>query len=159
MKSQWDALSLPGQRFMAPLPRAWQWLDGSAFESHGNLMPKVFRMDPLPRDRPLMYQGISDHFYGPHDDIPLPAPMARRCSARFRSASSRDSGKQHICSRKDTYPIADVPRWRHLRSAWIMRFTELPYHEVPTCESTCLPSRQFSSEAWCCLMSYSWATW
>ena len=57
---------------MAPLPRAWQWLDGSAFESHGNLMSKVFGMDPVPRDRPLMYQGLSDHFYGPHEDIPFP---------------------------------------------------------------------------------------
>jgi fumarylacetoacetate (FAA) hydrolase len=68
-----NALSLSGQRFMAPLPRAWQWLDGSAFESHGNLMSKVFGMDPLPRDRPLMYQGVSDRFYGPLDDIPLPS--------------------------------------------------------------------------------------
>ncbi len=59
-------------RFMAPLPRAWQWLDASAFESHGNLMSKVFGMDPLPRDRPLMYQGVSDRFYGPLEDIPLP---------------------------------------------------------------------------------------
>src|SRR5579871_6838775 len=30
---------------LAPLPRAWQWLDGSAFESHGNLMDKVFGME------------------------------------------------------------------------------------------------------------------
>jgi fumarylacetoacetate (FAA) hydrolase len=67
-----DTLALSGRRFMAPLPRAWQWLDASAFESHGNLMSKVFGMDPAPRDRPLMYQGISDRFYGPHDDIPLP---------------------------------------------------------------------------------------
>jgi fumarylacetoacetate (FAA) hydrolase len=56
----------------APLPRAWQWLDASAFESHGNLMSKVFGMDPPPRGRPLMYQGVSDRFYGPYDDIPLP---------------------------------------------------------------------------------------
>jgi fumarylacetoacetate (FAA) hydrolase len=67
-----NALNLSGQRLMAPLPRAWQWLDGSAFESPGNLMSQVFGMDPLPRDRPLMYQGVSDRFYGPHDDIPLP---------------------------------------------------------------------------------------
>ncbi len=53
----------------APLPRAWQWLDGSAFASHGELMSKVFGMDDPPRDRPLMYQGISDQFYGPHDDV------------------------------------------------------------------------------------------
>src|SRR4026208_840482 len=30
----------------APLPRAYQWLDASAFHSHGDLMEKVFRIDP-----------------------------------------------------------------------------------------------------------------
>lgn len=68
-----NAVAFSNQAVMAPLPRAWQWLDGSAFESHGNLMSKVFGMDPPPRDRPLMYQGVSDHFYGPRDDIPLPS--------------------------------------------------------------------------------------
>ena len=58
---------------LAPLPRAWQWLDGSAFESHGALMSKVFGMDQPPRDRPLMYQGISDRFYSGIADIPLPS--------------------------------------------------------------------------------------
>lgn len=58
---------------MAPLPRAWQWLDGSAFDSHGELMSKVFGIDPAPRDRPLMYQGVSDHFYGPNDDVLFPS--------------------------------------------------------------------------------------
>jgi fumarylacetoacetate (FAA) hydrolase len=67
-----NVIDLGNHTLMAPLPRAWQWLDGSAFESHGNLMSKVFGMDPAPRDRPLMYQGVSDRFYGPHDDIPLP---------------------------------------------------------------------------------------
>jgi fumarylacetoacetate (FAA) hydrolase len=67
-----NVLDFATLRCMAPLPRAWQWLDASAFESHGNLMSKVFGMDPLPRDRPLMYQGVSDRFYGPLDDIPLP---------------------------------------------------------------------------------------
>lgn len=58
---------------MAPLPRAWQWLDASAFESHGTLMAQVFGMDPAPRDRPLMYQGVSDRFFGPAEDIPFPS--------------------------------------------------------------------------------------
>lgn len=58
---------------LAPLPRAWQWLDGSAFESHGALMSKVFGMDEPPRDRPLMYQGLSDRFYPAGADIPLPS--------------------------------------------------------------------------------------
>ena len=58
---------------LAPLPRAWQWLDGSAFESHGDLMQKVFGMDSSPKGRPLMYQGLSDHFLGATADVPLPS--------------------------------------------------------------------------------------
>lgn len=58
----------------APLPRSWQWLDGSAFTTHGDLMQIAFGMDPVPTDRPLMYQGISDRFYGPRDDVPFPDP-------------------------------------------------------------------------------------
>jgi fumarylacetoacetate (FAA) hydrolase len=58
---------------LAPLPRAWQWLDGSAYDSHGALMQKVFKMDPTPKDRPLMYQGMSDTFYAATADVPLPS--------------------------------------------------------------------------------------
>lgn len=58
---------------LAPMPRAWQWLDGSAFDSHGQLMEKVFGIDPIPTNPPLMYQGISDHFIAPTADVPLPA--------------------------------------------------------------------------------------
>ena len=60
-------------RALAPLPRAWQWLDASAFESHGELMTKVFDLDPLPRDRPLMYQGMSHQFLSGADPVPLPS--------------------------------------------------------------------------------------
>jgi len=56
----------------APLPRAWQWLDGSAFESHGALMDKVLGVTPEKTGSPLMYQGLSDRFYGAHDDVPMP---------------------------------------------------------------------------------------
>jgi fumarylacetoacetate (FAA) hydrolase len=58
-------------RFAAPLPRAWQWLDGSAFESHGALMQKAFKLDPIETDKPLMYQGMSHEFLGPEDDVPF----------------------------------------------------------------------------------------
>ena len=58
-------------RCMAPLPRAYQWADGSAFVNHVELvrrarnaeMPASFWTDPL------MYQGGSDDFLGPMDDI------------------------------------------------------------------------------------------
>ncbi len=55
----------------APLPRAYQWIDGSAYVNHVELvrkargaeMPESFWTDPL------MYQGGSDSFLGPHDPI------------------------------------------------------------------------------------------
>ena len=53
----------------APLPRAWQWLDGSVFPSHGALMDKALNITPEKVDRPMMYQGVSDTFYGPNDDV------------------------------------------------------------------------------------------
>lgn len=60
-------------RFAAPLPRAWQWLDGSAYDTHGELMQRAFKLDPIEHDKPLMYQGMSHLFYGPNDEIPLPS--------------------------------------------------------------------------------------
>jgi fumarylacetoacetate (FAA) hydrolase len=53
----------------APLPRAWQWLDGSVFASHGALMDKMLGIDKPAVDFPLMYQGVSDKFYGPTEDV------------------------------------------------------------------------------------------
>jgi len=55
----------------APLPRAWQWLDGSAFQVHADLMQVAFGTDPIPSDKPLMYQGLSDRFYGPFEPVPF----------------------------------------------------------------------------------------
>jgi fumarylacetoacetate (FAA) hydrolase len=57
----------------SPLPRAYQWLDGSAYVNHvalvrqarGAEMPESFWTDPL------MYQGISDVVLGPREPIPL----------------------------------------------------------------------------------------
>ena len=54
----------------APLPRSWQWLDGSAFASHGELMQRAFNLPPVDTGgRPLMYQGVSDRFYAPTADV------------------------------------------------------------------------------------------
>jgi fumarylacetoacetate (FAA) hydrolase len=58
-------------KIIAPLPRAWQWLDGSAFPSHGTLMQEAFKLPPLEYEKPLMYQGMSHIFYGPTDDVPF----------------------------------------------------------------------------------------
>ncbi|PIT74732.1 fumarylacetoacetate hydrolase family protein [Limnohabitans sp. JirII-31] len=60
---------------MAPLPRAYQWADGSAYINHVELVrasrdalvPESFYADPL------MYQGGSDDFIGPTDDVVCPS--------------------------------------------------------------------------------------
>ena len=59
--------------FAAPLPRAWQWLDGSAFPNHGALMQRAFNHAPIETDLPLMYQGLSHRFIAPTDDVPFPS--------------------------------------------------------------------------------------
>ena len=56
---------------MAPLPRAYQWLDGSAYLNHVELVRKA-RGAEVPasfKTDPLIYQGGSDDFIGPCDDI------------------------------------------------------------------------------------------
>lgn len=60
---------------MAPLPRAWQWLDGSCFLSHGELMQRAFHLEPIEgaEQTPLMYQGAGDDFLGARQAIPLPS--------------------------------------------------------------------------------------
>ncbi|MEJ1156965.1 fumarylacetoacetate hydrolase family protein [Prosthecomicrobium sp. N25] len=70
--------ALPSQRFhehdaLSPLPRAYQWADGSAYVNHvalvrrarGAEMPESFWTDPL------VYQGGSDTFIGPRDPVRL----------------------------------------------------------------------------------------
>lgn len=57
----------------APLPRSWQWLDGSAFPVHAELMRIAFATPRIETDKPLMYQGMSDRFLGPYDPVPFPS--------------------------------------------------------------------------------------
>ena len=61
-------------RCMAPLPRAYQWLDGSAYLNHVELVRAAGNSDVPERfyTEPLMYQGGSDDFLGPCDDIVVP---------------------------------------------------------------------------------------
>jgi fumarylacetoacetate (FAA) hydrolase len=69
-----DAFAFDASACAAPLPRCPQWLDGSAFLNHGRLMEQAFNTPPIPHfdTVPVMYQGASDDFLGPHDDVPLP---------------------------------------------------------------------------------------
>src|SRR6185436_16257676 len=70
-----QAFEFDPQQCAAPMPRSPQWLDGSAFLNHGRLMERAFNTPPIPdfETVPVMYQGASDDFLGPHDDVPLPS--------------------------------------------------------------------------------------
>jgi fumarylacetoacetate (FAA) hydrolase len=78
LAEQVELISVPMERFhekecASPLPRAYQWADGSAYVNHVQLvrkargaeMPESFWTDPL------MYQGGSDSFLAPRERIPL----------------------------------------------------------------------------------------
>ncbi|MBI1339601.1 2-keto-4-pentenoate hydratase [bacterium] len=73
--------SVPTERFHesacdSPLPRAYQWADGSAYVNHVELVRKA-RGAEIPESfwtDPLMYQGGSDSFLGPRDPIPPGEP-------------------------------------------------------------------------------------
>jgi fumarylacetoacetate (FAA) hydrolase len=67
-----NAFNLDHSILHSPLPRSFAWLDGSAFMQHVRLVRKARGAD-LPPDLlrvPLMYQGGSDRFLAPTEDIP-----------------------------------------------------------------------------------------
>jgi fumarylacetoacetate (FAA) hydrolase len=79
--------TLPRARRHEPAAARLQWVDGSAYVNHVQLvrqargaeMPETFWTDPL------MYQGASDGFLGPRDPIPWPTPAgAATWKARWR---------------------------------------------------------------------------
>jgi fumarylacetoacetate (FAA) hydrolase len=69
------AIAFEAVECMAPLPRAYHWVDGSAYVNHVELvrkargaeMPATFWTDPL------VYQGGADDFLGPRQDVPVPS--------------------------------------------------------------------------------------
>lgn len=65
------AFDLSLNEALAPLPRAWQWLDGSAFHTHGRLVARALEIEPLDESRPLMYQGVSHCFYSARQAVPF----------------------------------------------------------------------------------------
>ena len=68
-----DVMPFDPSQCAAPLPRAFHWVDGSAYVNHVELvrkargagMPESFWTDPL------VYQGGSDDLLGAHDDVPF----------------------------------------------------------------------------------------
>lgn len=76
LAAQLETGSVPSFRFhehdcASPLPRAYQWVDGSAYVNHVELVRKArgAEMPPSFWTDPLMYQGGSDSFLGPREPI------------------------------------------------------------------------------------------
>jgi fumarylacetoacetate (FAA) hydrolase len=68
------AETFSAERAESPLPRAYQFLDGSVYLSHMRKARKARGADMPPNfdTEPLMYQAVSDGFVGPTDDMPFP---------------------------------------------------------------------------------------
>lgn len=71
-----EAVELHPERLMAPLPRAYEWVDGSAFLNHVRLVRKARGAEPPPtlETDPLVYQGGSGEMLGPRQNIRLGDP-------------------------------------------------------------------------------------
>jgi fumarylacetoacetate (FAA) hydrolase len=68
----WSAEPFDPRHAHSPLPRAYQWCDGSVFPAHMERMAKWIQKPADPRfyEEPFMYQGASDAFLAPTEDIP-----------------------------------------------------------------------------------------
>ena len=92
-----DAFDVDPASLHSPLPRAYSWIDGSAYINHIVLVRKARGAEPpatLETD-PLVYQGGSDTFLGPRDDIPL-ADTAWGCDFESEIALVMDDTPQGV---------------------------------------------------------------
>src|SRR5450631_594452 len=110
----------------APFPRAYQWVDGSAYVNHVELVRKArgAAMPPEFWTDPLMYQGGSDTFLGPLEDIVFPDEAwgidfeAEIAVVELRS-SRGDAGRagRRLARRPPAPAAADAPQRRAVRPA------------------------------------------
>jgi fumarylacetoacetate (FAA) hydrolase len=75
-RGAYDGLPIDPERLAAPLPRAFEWIDGSAFLNHVILVRRARGAQPPPtlETDPLIYQGGSGDMLGPRDAIELHDP-------------------------------------------------------------------------------------
>jgi len=71
-----DGTPIDPLRLGAPLPRAYEWVDGSAYLNHVRLVRRArgAALPPTLETDPLIYQGDSGDLLGPHDAIELHDP-------------------------------------------------------------------------------------
>ena len=95
-----ESFAFDPARAAAPLPRAYHWADGSAYVNHVELVRKA-RGAEMPASfwtDPLIYQGGSDDFLGPTDDVP--------CLTRSTASTSRRRSRSSLT----TCPMGTSPQ-------------------------------------------------
>ncbi|HEX2690133.1 MAG TPA: fumarylacetoacetate hydrolase family protein [Kofleriaceae bacterium] len=75
-RGAYDGIPIDPTRLAAPLPRAYEWIDGSAYLNHVRLVRRARGAQPPPtlETDPLIYQGGSGDMLGPRDAIELHDP-------------------------------------------------------------------------------------
>lgn len=67
-----DAMTVDSAALAAILPRSYQFLDASAFLAHNHILSKAWGIVPRGEaEPPLMYQGLANRFYSPHEAVPF----------------------------------------------------------------------------------------
>lgn len=65
-----DSFALDWSALAAVMPRSFQFLDGSVFLAHNHILARAWGFEPRGEaEPPLMYQGLSNRFYGPQEDV------------------------------------------------------------------------------------------
>jgi len=92
-----EAFSVDATALHSPFPRAYAWIDGSAYINHIVLVRKARGAEPPAtlRTDPLVYQGGSDTFLGPREDIPL-ADLSWGCDFESEIAVVMDDTPQGV---------------------------------------------------------------
>ena len=83
-----NAFEIDASKLHSPMPRSFQWADGSAFIHHVKLV-RLARNAPLPETLetlPLMYQGTGDAFLAPTEDMEYTRPTSGGLSPLTRTA-------------------------------------------------------------------------
>jgi fumarylacetoacetate (FAA) hydrolase len=69
-----DAFPFDPAQAAAPLPRAYQFIDGSAFSNHGDIMERAYNLSVRKTPGvPILIQRQGDDFRGPRDDYAFPS--------------------------------------------------------------------------------------
>ena len=87
---------------LAPLPRSYHWVDGSAYVNHVELVRRArgAEMPPSFWTDPLVYQGGSDDFLPPTADVPVPSEeFGIDLEAEVAVITSLICASLRICSR------------------------------------------------------------